>query len=162
MNQTDPLSGLRDIHVPAEPHWWPPAIGWWLVALLVLAAIAGLIFVLYRRWRRGTVPRAAKRMLDEIEQHYLESGDDRALVRSLSMLLRRVVVINETAASAAGYTGREWLECLDRLNGNRDYSEGPGRVMADAPYRPQANVDGNQLIALVRFTLEQPGWRQGG
>jgi hypothetical protein len=44
---------LRDLQAPAEPSWWPPAPGWWLVALaaVALAAIAIRALLPWRRWR---------------------------------------------------------------------------------------------------------------
>ena len=35
----DLASLLRDIHLPQVPAWWPPRPGWWLVALVLLAAV---------------------------------------------------------------------------------------------------------------------------
>ena len=53
MNPEGPV--LRDIHLPADPAWWPPAPGWWLLlgpALLAIAAAA--ILLRPRRWRSGS------------------------------------------------------------------------------------------------------------
>ncbi|HCG70266.1 MAG TPA: DUF4381 domain-containing protein, partial [Gammaproteobacteria bacterium] len=36
---SDPLTALKDIYPPVEPHWWPPAPGWWLVAMLLFAVL---------------------------------------------------------------------------------------------------------------------------
>ena len=52
---------LRDIHEPLAPSWWPPAPGWWLVALVLLAAVA---WGGWRRWRRRRRHLAAQRLFD--------------------------------------------------------------------------------------------------
>jgi len=47
MNPTIDVSQLplRDIHLPGPVGWWPPAIGWWLVAALVLVAFGAVVTV---------------------------------------------------------------------------------------------------------------------
>ena len=60
MNPQDPLSQLRDIHLPDTGGFWPPAPGWWLLALIALAALAGLIWWLRRQRRRTRWLRLAK------------------------------------------------------------------------------------------------------
>ena len=40
------IDQLRDIHGIQSVPWWPPAIGWWLIA----AAIVGLLYLAWR-WR---------------------------------------------------------------------------------------------------------------
>jgi len=32
---------LKDIHLPDAITWWPLAIGWWLLIVMVIAAIYG-------------------------------------------------------------------------------------------------------------------------
>ena len=49
----DPLSGLRDIHLPPPPPLWPPAPGWWLLALLAIAAVVIGTRHAFLAWRRG-------------------------------------------------------------------------------------------------------------
>ena len=53
---------LKDIHLPPEIGIWPPAPGWWVLLILVLAVI-GLSIWLWRRYQRhpvtGGEPRAS-------------------------------------------------------------------------------------------------------
>ncbi len=51
--------GLRDIHLPGDIPWWPPAPGSWLLG----AALLGLIFIVLLRYRRLRRHRAACRSL---------------------------------------------------------------------------------------------------
>ena len=48
------LSGLRDIHLPKEPSWWPLAIGWWIVigGVIIALMIGGIIFLKWYRHPR--------------------------------------------------------------------------------------------------------------
>ena len=60
----DPLQ-LRDIHLPADPGWWPPAPGWWLLAAVLVALLAWAVVFGWRRVQvrphrpRVLAPRAA-------------------------------------------------------------------------------------------------------
>ena len=36
---SDPLAELRGYHPPDPVSWWPPAPGWWLLALLILGLL---------------------------------------------------------------------------------------------------------------------------
>ena len=47
----DPLAELRPNILPEPVGLWPPAPGWWIVALLVLAAIITGGLWLFRFWR---------------------------------------------------------------------------------------------------------------
>ncbi len=49
----NPLSDLRDIHLPPPPPLWPPAPGWWLVAAVAIASMVFGVRFAYMAWRRG-------------------------------------------------------------------------------------------------------------
>ncbi|WP_139173042.1 DUF4381 domain-containing protein [Marinobacter sp. AC-23] len=53
MMPDDPLSQLRDIHLPQTGGFWPPAPGWWVLAFVLLVAVAILVWAVRRRHRRN-------------------------------------------------------------------------------------------------------------
>ena len=85
----DPLAQLRDIHLPEPIGWWPPAPGWWLLALVFLSA---LIYVaLWWRQRRARLyfRRQAQHLLEACWRDYEQSGEDRVFLNVLLEILKR-------------------------------------------------------------------------
>lgn len=141
---------LRDIHLPPPVSWWPPAPGWWALLALALGALALTWWWHWRARRPVPVAQAAALALAQIERDWQARADASGLVRDLSVLLRRVSVSVYPRARAASLTGEQWLEFLDTVSGDRQFSSGPGRVLAEGPYRRETEVDGPALIALCR------------
>jgi hypothetical protein len=87
-----PASGpsLRDIHLPPEPSWWPPALGWWMLAgLFLLGSIAAIW--LWRKYRREHQQRRQVLLeVDRLVTQHRRDGDQVALASGLHRLLRRV------------------------------------------------------------------------
>jgi hypothetical protein len=143
---------LRDIHVPADPSWWPPAPGWWLLA--ALAVVVTLVVVRRlsaanraRNWRRRIVAE-----LDPIASRHADTPDDARLAGELSVLLRRAARVLDPSSPAL--RGEAWLRFLDARLGGDDFERGVGRVLLDAPWRKTARFDASALVALVRRWVE--------
>lgn len=147
------LSQLRDIHTPAAVSWWPPAPGWWLLALLVVATGIGVGAWLWlyqrNRWRRAA--------LGELRR--VRSLDAAAQVRELSVLLRRVALRRYPREQVAALAGDAWLAFLDRAMGQETpFQSGVGRVLAVGPYAPAPAVETEALLALCeRWIKRLPG-----
>jgi len=142
---------LRDIHLPDPISWWPPAIGWWIVsaaALLLIVTAVGLV----RRWRRVTVAKLALRELDALQTDTTLTTAEK--LRKLSVLLRRAGLSAFPREEVAGLTGEAWLEWLDRPLKTPRFSQGAGRALLDAPYRPAGKADMDGLMALCRDWLK--------
>ena len=142
---------LRDIHLPADPRWWPPAPGWWLLAGALL-----LVSVLAWRhlpgwWRRQRVRRAALRELRVLSRR--PAGE--LPMAELSTLLRRVAMSRDPRARVAALTGDRWLEYLDRAAGTREFRHGPGRCLASAPYGGPGPEDAAAVMALAEHWIRR-------
>lgn len=144
---------LRDIHQPEAPGFWPPAPGWWLLAALVLAALAGFG---RRAWLELRRRRRRQRILSELDQFQDAGLQGPVLVAAISALLKRVALSRYPRAEVAALTGNAWLAFLDRSGGDGRFAEGAGRVLADGAYAPETiGIDEPALLAIARDWL----WR---
>jgi hypothetical protein len=156
MTAGEVLERLRDVHAPPSVGWWPPAPGWWwlLGGLLLTLALLALAVAL---WRRGRSRRACLRALRQLRQP--APADDVARARELAAmntLLRHRALALAPADEVAGLTGLAWLHFLDNTLEARAFSEGAGRILLDAPYRPavgEGEYDRQALFRLVERWL---------
>lgn len=151
---------LRDIHGLDTVSWWPPALGWWLLAALIIGLVLGL-YALVRHLRRyppGSWHRDAWRQLRRLRQ---ESGWRPAeqLAGELSELMRRIAVARCGRDQAAALTGERWLEWLQHNDpAGFDWS-GKGKVLVTLPYAPPGlyPVNSGQLLTLINAAFAWTG-----
>ena len=153
---------LHDIHLPAAVSWWPLAIGWWLLIILVMLTVAAWVWWL-RRKRQHQWRVDALAVLRDIEQAHRQHSDAVQLVNELSVWLRRVCVSVFPRQQIAAVTGQRWLEALDTVftNGRTAppwrFDSQIGRVLIAVPYQ-QANADitieVDSLLQLCRAWLK--------
>jgi Domain of unknown function (DUF4381) len=150
----DPLSDLRDIHLPDPVSVWPPAPGWWIALILVIGLMAFSVWV-FRRFRTPTAFKTARHEFQGLRESFAASQQDLTLVLGLSRLLRRYAMAVYGREQVAGLTGHKWLAFLNEKGMTNQFTEGAGRVLVSAPYGSQESVQGKELLA----TVEQ--WLQG-
>lgn len=142
----NPLSELRDIHLPPPPPWWPPAPGWWVVSVVAIALLVFGVRFARVAWRRGRPRRAAVRAIEELRSRYDSGEATDILTAELAILLRRAAMNRHPRAQVAGLTGHEWLKFLDG-DGHR-FTDGVGACLATAPYARGSTVDLSALLTL--------------
>lgn len=146
---------LRDIHLPAPVSWWPPAPGWWLLAVGIIVLIF-TCFWLRQRSRRRRFKRLALSRLDQLEQQYRNQGDDLQLQQELSCLLRQAAILHYPKSNCAGLIGETWLKFLDQTLDGKSFSQGVGQLLESGPYRPRpADFDARELLGLCRSWLQR-------
>lgn len=159
---------LRDLHLPEAIGWWPPAPGWWVLAVLLAALIVYLLYRAYSRWRRNALRRVALRELKRIEKDYRSGVDEIALAIELSALLRRAMLAYAPRHKIAGLTGERWLHWLDQGLDDDPFSKGAGQNVESLPYRrpevigDDGDVDVEGLIDAVRLRLQTPLMAEAG
>lgn len=143
---------LRDIHLPPDPSWFPPAPGWWLLAALLIAALVWIARRVLRRLRQRRWQAALQAEVERIAADHATHRDPRRATAEISQLLRRAAVWLDPPAAA--YPGDQWLAWLD-ARGVAGFVDGPGQVLVDAPWRRAPEVDTDALFALTRRWLRQ-------
>ena len=159
-----PALVLRDIHLPGAPSLWPPAPGWWLLAALLIALFTWGIPALLRRRRLRQQRERLLAMLAALQNELAVERSPRPLAQ-IGELLRRLALLRYPRSEVAALSGGAWLRFLDDTGGEGGFSDGPGRVLADGPYRRKlpADFDADAFAALVRGWVEknaQHAWRQ--
>ena len=154
MNATaDPLAELRPLHLPADIGWWPPAPGWWLLALLLVALVTWATLA----WRRRAARREALGIIRAVHKTDLAGP---ALAQAINLALRRYAMACYPQHNIAALSGRPWLEFLNSHGAGRDFTA--ATALSDAPFMREAQVDRHELIGLATHWVKHNKRRNGG
>lgn len=142
--------GLRDIHLPGDISWWPPAFGLWLLGAVLL----GLIIIVSLRYLRLRRHRAAYRSLRETIDSIKAGADPSACALQASTTLRRfAMTISRDSAEVAGLVGERWLSYLDSRWDHSSFSEGSGRLVLSSPYRTSGGLAAEESLELCQLCV---------
>ncbi|XOV81924.1 MAG: DUF4381 domain-containing protein [bacterium] len=152
--QSDPLQQLRDVHLPPDPSWWPPAYGWWLLAAVSVAAVIWLSRAMIRSYKKRAPSRAAGTQLAQLYSRY-QAGEISATqyLHNGNELLKRLLVRAYRQQSYARLSGDAWLQVLDELSGSSEFSTGAASVLGNSRYSAQPQIDVDQLHTALKKVI---------
>ena len=150
MSVENPLINLKDIHLPPPVSFWPPAPGWWVLAVLLISSlfIGGVWF--YRQHKKRKPKTEALRILKDLQILYQNSQDEVVSLRNLSNLIRRTALTFYDIDAVASLQGSSWLEFLDKTGKTKEFSQGAGKVLGNEVFQQKVNTDMNTLFPLVK------------
>lgn len=131
-NLVDLIDRLAEPGEPAPVSMVPATAGWTVLAVLLALAVLWLLWWGVRRWRANAYRRAA---LAELAA----AGDDPA---AITAILRRTALAAWPRTRVASLHGEEWLRFLDATARGGGFVDGPGAVLAEAPYRSTGPAPG--------------------
>ncbi len=152
----DILARLRDIQGLDPVSWWPLAVGWWLLALLILLLLTGLVLFVrnLRKYPPGSWNRDAYHRLMRLQKQARDLSDSE-LASQLSDLLRRISVTRMGRLQAAGLVGDKWLHWLHDKDPHAYDWPSKGNLLLTLPYAPATDSDSNKprLLELLRAAI---------
>lgn len=149
MNQSDPLSQLKAIHLPAPVSWWPLAPGWYVVLLILLVAAVVIVFFFIRWWKAYQFRQQALRKLYQLKRQHQDDPRQQQTISQLNKLLKHVAMNAFPLASVSSLYGTSWLKFLDQTGNTKAFTTGTGQKLIDAPYQRQQHDDASQLFVVA-------------
>ncbi|GAC18880.1 DUF4381 domain-containing protein [Paraglaciecola arctica] len=131
----NPLQDLKDIHTPAVIEIWPPAYGWWILAILVVIGICLLTIWLVKMQKVTLTKRQALKSLQQID------SSDLNCVSQLNQLLKRVAMTYFPNQKVQEMHSEKWTEFLIKTlpnNKTKDFS-GSFELMQQRLYQPNTS-----------------------
>ncbi len=98
--------------MPPPVSWWPPAPGWWALALIALLIFVWGVTRAVRRYRRARYRRDGKALLEDLWGNYTRSGDSAQFARELVTLMRRCAIAATPQQVAGNLTTETLMEAL--------------------------------------------------
>ena len=144
------LAQLRDIHLPGPLATWPPAPGWFLLAiiLIVLSIICG--YIAQRFWQKQAPKRAALKRLAELEKQSRQTKNTNYILSELSILLRIVALSYFPRLDCAGLCGNDWLEFLNKTGKTQEFTESIPYLLLYGPYQKNSELELNKVFSICK------------
>jgi len=137
MTTANPLDQLKDIHLPEAIGFWPPALGWWLLAVLLIVLLAAG-FLFYKHWQKGAYRRKAVQQINHLFNDNKQAGHKTAA--HLNQLLKAVAQQSYSTTQVSRLSASQWLAFLDNSANIQVFSQGAGQVLATAPYELNSSI----------------------
>ena len=146
----NPLDQLRDIHLPEPISWWPPAPGWWILALAGSALAVWLLRWLYRRYKAKHYRRQALAQLKELKE--LQAGSDsQDQLRALFVLLKQTATCAYPNRQPSSMAIDPFVEFL-RFSCNQSVFSQPTGELQTLLYAKQTSEQSQDIEALFEDT----------
>lgn len=151
MNPQDPLSRLRDIHLPDPGGFWPPAAGWWILAIVLIALGGVLVWLTVRRRRRNRWLRSARSRLVGLER---SAAPEPWWFMQLNTLLKQAARERYPESHPEALSGEAWVEfLLTTAPKHRVASRPVAEALVESAWRPTVSTEPAQALAFARLWL---------
>ena len=143
MNSGIDLTGLKGLHYPVAPDFWPLAWGWYVIlgGILLLALI-----IIYKRMNSPLA--YASREMKKIQKSMSEKQ-----LKLVSQLLKRVAMARYGREAIAPLSEDAWQEFL-LASAPKVLTKGEAHQLAYAIYNPTPETPDKKLFSAIQKWIE--------
>lgn len=157
---TDPasLQNLHPIVMPPEVSLWPPAPGWYVLALVALLIIARFTIGAVFRWKASWYRREGGRQLEALRRKI--AGGDRDVLPEIPILLKAAALCAYPRERVAGLDGEPWRSFLNETANSELFSAEQGQLLQNVSCWPPALLQEISDEEIDRLLLSAKHWLQ--
>lgn len=154
METANPLTSLKDIHLPEPPGLWPLAPGWYLSLLIVLLCLGLIIQALKKRYRFNQPKKEALRLLHQALENFEKDHNSQVACATVAELLKRVALSYYPRKEVAGLHGEEWIGFLNKTSKKIDFNP-EASLLLKVPFQPPQTLDITPLFHKAEKWIQQ-------
>lgn len=138
------LEQLRDLSHPDAISFWPPAFGWWLLALLIIVGFILCLRILLRNHRRRAQRREAIKRIEAICAR--PQANPSIAAEQLLTVLKQIALstYDHSRTSLAGLHSERWAGFMDYSCSKKILDKATGEQLTQAIYQPNITLDINK------------------
>ena len=130
------LDNLHDIIIPDAIGFFPPAPGWVMLGLLLLALLFHFAMRFYMRYKKSLYRREA---LEELDRY---KGENKEETLQLLSLAKRVAIVAYGREESATLTGESWwnyMEQHSKVNISKALRDEMSKLLYDETYESNSS-----------------------
>lgn len=152
------MEQLRPMQLPDPISWWPLALGWWLLLVLIIASVFALLWWLRRRWadpRRYALAELKNLQACYSPESSQQSGGQAALLTHCNQLLKRTALTLYPRHDVASLSGEAWIAFL--LSSSKGCEAEALQCLKNGAYQQNVEYDSAALLKSCRQWLKTAG-----
>ena len=160
MDSAELLAQLADIHLPEPVSYWPPAIGWWVLAAIALV----LLIILFRKFansrRQQKICQYALAELQRCYDSYSHADpaniDQSKLdyVNQFNTVVRRVALVHYPHANAASLDGASWVDFIRQKGESSLMTDDIATALQYGRFQTKCDVDVDAMQSFGQQWIE--------
>ncbi|WP_419536664.1 DUF4381 domain-containing protein [Endozoicomonas sp.] len=153
MEMLTPLDQLRPNHLPDPVGFWPPAIGWWVLTIIVVALITFLTLHAVRRWRKKRYRTVALQETQKALADYQEHQTPVRFAQDCNVILKKVALRAFPQKEVASLSGDHWCQFLAETGGTPEFLN--HSAFNNDRYNPNSSLSAEDIFTLTRRWIKK-------